>query len=294
MVLTIRKVEILLAQVYKKLMKALKKEDRNEVITNKYLMRLREVQNHDEVLKKIQLDNVLKTAERILDENYSQMVYTEQHPIFSYIKVFTDAIQNQLAVEIIKNGRDNVEIQKGHYFNTVDALNHSINSILFKNLYSLSNRYKASDLKISNGKDPILTSIWESDRIVDNMSNIGKGMMEKASFENGVKKENTFKFDSMNHLSRYIYPWGITQVNNGNHSIFSGMNKGEGYICPNEVYDVSYLYNIYYFDGTYLINKHTEDRNEILFEIGSIFEIGRLLLLNYPQVFSKTVKDLVN
>lgn len=56
------------------------------------------------------------------------------------------------------------------------------------------------------------------------------------------------------------------------------MNKGEGYICPNEVYDVSYLYNIYYFDGTYLINKHTEDRNEILFEIGSIFEIGRLLL----------------
>lgn len=55
MVLTIRKVEILLAQVYKKLMKALKKEDRNEVITNKYLMRLREVQNHDEVLKKFNL-----------------------------------------------------------------------------------------------------------------------------------------------------------------------------------------------------------------------------------------------
>lgn len=109
------------------------------------------------------------------------MVYTEQHPIFSYIKVFTDAIQTQLAVEIIKNGRDNVEIKEGHYFNTVDALNHSINSILFKNLYSLSNRYKASDLKIINGKDPILTSIWQSDRIVDNMSNIGKGMMEKAS-----------------------------------------------------------------------------------------------------------------
>lgn len=270
------------------------KEDRNEAVTNKYLMRLRAIQERDEKLKERQLDRVLGTAMRILEENHSQMVYTEQHPIFSYIKVFTDAIQNQLAVEIIKNGRDNVEIKEGHYFNTVDALNHSINSILFENLYSLSNRYKTRDLKIINGKDPILTSIWESDCIVDNMSNIGKGMMEKSSFENGAKRENTFKFDSGNHASRYIYPWGITQVYNGNHSIFSGMNKGEGYIYPNEVCDVSYLYSIYYFDGTYLFNRHTEERNEVFFEIGAIFEIGRILLLDYPHVFSETVRELVD
>ncbi|QDW97626.1 hypothetical protein DWB88_13855 (plasmid) [Staphylococcus warneri] len=53
---------------YKKLIKALMKEDRNEAVTNKYLMRLRAIQERDEKLKEKQLERVLGTAIRILDE----------------------------------------------------------------------------------------------------------------------------------------------------------------------------------------------------------------------------------
>jgi len=117
--------------------------------------------------------------------------------------------------------------------------------------------------------------------------------MNKHFYNNGVKKENVFKFDKINHMAQYFYPLGITYVYNGNHSIFSGMNKGEGNIKVNTLFDVSYLYKYFYFDGTYLNNRKTQEKHKIYFEIGVLFEIGRLLL-EHPEVFEDEIQKKIN
>ena len=283
-----------MANPYKKVIKNIKHEEKQRTgtsETNEILQQVRLSQESDDVIKKQQLNNVINSAERLLEGNYSQMSYTAQHPIFSYIKVFTDAIQNQQAVEILKNGRDNIQLDDDIYFNTVDALYHPLDKILFSDLWEYAKRYEVDDLVISNGRDPILTSIWTSDRIVDNITNIGKGMVNKHFYDQWIYKDNAFEYYPTNHMTSYIYPLGITQVKNGNHSIFAGMNKGEGEIKAEEIYDVSHLYDIYHFDGTYLVNDQTGEKNPIIFEIGAIFEIGRLLL-NYPNIFPINLNQL--
>lgn len=279
---------------YKKVIKKMKSDaskSGSSSETNEMLQHIRLAQESDLEIRKNQLYNVLNSAERLLEGYYSQMTYTAQHPIFSYIKIFTDAIQNQQAVEVLKNGRDNLQLDDNIYFNTVEALYHPINNILFRDIWEHAKRYELKDLVVSNGRDPILASIWTSDRIVDNITNIGKGMSNKHYYEQGMYKDNSFEYIPTNHMTSYIYPLGITQVKNGHHSIFAGMNKGEGEFIAEEIYDVSYLYDIYHFDGTYLVNEETGDKEAIIFEIGAIFEIGRLLLL-YPDVFPFDLNSL--
>uniref|UniRef100_UPI00352262FD DUF6710 family protein n=1 Tax=Staphylococcus haemolyticus TaxID=1283 RepID=UPI00352262FD len=82
-------------------------------------------------------------------------------------------------------------------------------------------------------------------------------------------------------------------IYNGNHSISAGLNKSEGYIVIDAVIDISYLYDIYEFDGKYLINKQTNEKEEIYFEFGAIFEIGRLIL-DKKAVFSEAVQNIIN
>lgn len=71
-------------------------------------------------------------------------------------------------------------------------------------------------------------------------------------------------------------------VYNGNHSILSGILKGEGVIQANQTYDLEPTYDYMYFDGVYFRNK---DNDEVIykvrrFEIGILYEIGRLLAEN--------------
>lgn len=259
---------------------------------NAGLMKLEKRLSKDKKQANASLNNIIKTANGILKDN-STMVYTKQHPIFSYIKIFTDYIQNQQAMIILKNGRDNIPFRKNKYFNIVSSYYHSIDYILFENLLEESKYYKVDDLYISNARNPILTKIWKASSIVDTIKNIGNGMMNKHFYNNGVEKENVFKFDKINHMAQYFYPLGITYVYNGNHSIFSGMNKGEGNIKVNTLFDVSYLYKYFYFDGTYLNNRKTQEKHKIYFEIGVLFEIGRLLL-EHPEVFEDEIQKKIN
>lgn len=237
------------------------------------------------------ISNVIDIAKDILTENTSH-VYTQQHPIFNYLKIFTDDIQNQLAIDLLKNGGDYISNQKIERYDIVDAYYHSIDKILFKDLYEKSKSYDIEDLNVLNGKSPMITKIWNTKRIANNIKGIGRGFMEKIYYNNGIEKENAFNYSSINHMAKYFYPLGVTMVYNGNHSIFSGMNKSEGEIKVKELYDVSYLYDIFYFDGKYLINKETREKHQIYFEIGAIFEIGRLLI-DRPEVFDSNIQTIL-
>jgi hypothetical protein len=74
-------------------------------------------------------------------------------------------------------------------------------------------------------------------------------------------------------------PFGIAWVGGGNHSIMTGIVRGEGQITTDLVYDLSELFSLVRFDGTSFIRL--SDGEEIAFvkdfEFGAIFEIGRLI-----------------
>ena len=83
-------------------------------------------------------------------------------------------------------------------------------------------------------------------------------------------------------MATYIYPIGLTIVYNGNHSSLSGILKGEGTIQANQTYDLVPTYDYMYFDGIYFRNKINDEKLYKVerFEIGALYEIGRLLAEN--------------
>lgn len=254
---------------------------------NKGLMYFFKKNGTKDDIKKEQLNNILNGAKDLLKENKS-VKYRSLHPVFSYIKIFTDLIQNKSASNILKYGRDNI-LYKNEYFNIVDAYLEPLLTLQNKVLYDKdsyeNNVYMPKELLISNARSPIITTIWNSERIIDNIKSIGDGII----IDTYITRENSFIEDSTNHRAIYLYPMGVTYVYNGNHSIFSGMNKGEGHFHVEKIIDMSELYSKYHFDGKYLINKETNEREEIFFEIGVLIEIGRLLI-NHPEVFPVEVR----
>lgn len=126
-------------------------------------------------------------------------------------------------------------------------------------------------ITISLSKDPVLPAVWKSERLCDCLLNIGTSSVR-------------WKEDKINHFVSVWLPMGITLVNNGNHSIATGILKQEGELVlgsgtNHEIYDISELYNFMYFDGIYYCavqngRRICRARN---FDFGCIFEIGRLL-----------------
>ncbi|WP_215392832.1 DUF6710 family protein [Staphylococcus aureus] len=259
---------------------------------NKNLMRLEAKENRKSKRATTQLHNVLESAELILKEN-PHVTYERQHPIFSYIKIFTDLIQSKLVTNVIMNGRDNVYSKSYQFFNTVEAYMHPLDKIYLKEVVTRANIYTKIGLNVSIQRDPIVTHLWNADRLADALRNIGSGVIINSFFKGGIQRENKFEYDKLNHKGKYMYPLGVINVYNGNHSISAGLNKSEGNIIIDDLVDVSYLYDIYEFNGRYLINKETKEKEKIYFEFGALFEIGRLLL-EHKEVFPEAVLDVIN
>lgn len=246
---------------------------------NEGLMKV-EQERDNEVTNKGKLNEVLKGAERILESEHP-------HTIFSYIKIFTDTMQNQRAVKILSQSRDNVE-RKKDYFDTTEAYFNPINHFIMRG-DKVEIKKLDNPISVSNATAPVLTELWEARRIIDSINNIGKDV-EIPKTLRGIKNKTTneFEYHSTNHMASYIYPLGITLVWNGNHSIYAGMVKGEGTFKATQVSDVSRQYDAMYFDGTYLVDELEGDKAKVYFEIGALFEIGRLLL-DYPELFPRNL-----
>lgn len=116
--------------------------------------------------------------------------------------------------------------------------------------------------------DIILPWPWNMGRVVSNLSCIGPG-----------RPWGAWEQDTLNHQVEYWLPFGIGWVHGGNHSIMTGIVRGEGEITTDRVYDLSKLFPHVRFDGHAfvrvsdgsVIHETTE------FEFAAIFEVGRLM-----------------
>lgn len=141
-------------------------------------------------------------------------------------------------------------------------------------LYGIEQRFYTTvatyEKRCASAVYAVLVCAWSEERFINALLKIGKNV------------GNKFEYKKINHMATYIYPLGLAIVYNGNHSILSGILKGEGVIQANQTYDLEPTYDYMYFDGVYFRNK---DNDEVIykvrrFEIGILYEIGRLLAEN--------------
>lgn len=211
----------------------------------------------EKALEKKQREDAKNVKKRIDAENKRQQEEARATRVASIVN-------GQPMVRELYEGEDVTDIQSiyndvGRYLNS---------SVTFNN--SKSFKLGKSEIDINLSKDAVLVCAWSEERFINALLKIGKNV------------GNKFEYKKINHMATYIYPLGLAIVYNGNHSILSGILKGEGVIQANQTYDLEPTYDYMYFDGVYFRNK---DNDEVIykvrrFEIGILYEIGRLLAEN--------------
>lgn len=141
-------------------------------------------------------------------------------------------------------------------------------------LYKIKNELHEEKV-LTLASDLVLPWPWEMNRIVSNLSHIG---LNRAC--------GAWRQDS-NHIVEYWKTFGIAWVHGGNHSIMTGIIRGEGQLAARKVYDLSGLFNLVKFNGNEFVRI---DNNEVIstvehFEFGCIFEIGRMIHKHNLNVF---------
>lgn len=123
---------------------------------------------------------------------------------------------------------------------------------------------------IALGKFPIVTTMWDENRQIKALAQIGD--------------DNKWREDPINHFYELFLPIGLIVVYNGNHSTNSGIIKSTGLLeikphkSNSSVYDISHLYNRIYFNGDSYIETSTNRKiYHTKFEYGCMFEIGRII-----------------
>lgn len=125
---------------------------------------------------------------------------------------------------------------------------------------------ESSNYLLSLSHDIVLPWPWSLDCYIDSLSTIGR------------HHENPWKQDPINHYVELWLPWNIGFVRGGNHSITAGILAGEGEIKPQNVYDLSYLFETVKTDGKswFVEGKKVEDVQSG--RTAAVFEIGRILI----------------
>lgn len=250
-----------------------------------------------------ELKLLLRHVEDILKDE-TDLEYPKNHPVFSIIRTLTMNIQTQNDLNILKQNNDNIiydatpnSSKSFHYtssfFYFLEEITRKRNMINQKQFIVNMER----PLLIRLETVPVISVVWRSDRLINALKIIGKDVKEKNNFlleisEPYVYKTYDFEEDTLNHFATYLFPLGMVWVHNGNHSINAGILKSEGEINVKEVYDMRFMYDHYSFDGTYLTDSKYDEKIEIQFEFGALFEIGRILL-DYPELFPKEIKEEV-
>lgn len=120
---------------------------------------------------------------------------------------------------------------------------------------------------------PILLNPWNKDRVYDNLVYF-------------IKRDIKFDWRKSNGniMNIYLLPIDIIVCGGGNHSQLAAKNKGEGDTTITEVRDYSKLYKKVHFNGENYLDKDNkiidleENKDDIFFYSGVIFELGRFLL----------------
>lgn len=175
------------------------------------------------------------------------------HPIYRYINAIGSSVLSSLLIKLFT----------GEEVDDVNTLHDDL--YFFNNCIPLDKK-----VGISLKDNLVIPVAWDKDRFKNTLINIGSDC--------GVP----FEFQCTNHMSTLFLPVGVTILYNGNHSVLCGILKREGIIYPNQVVNLTSEYENIRFDGMYYrdikSNKIIQKVNK--FELGAIFEIGRLLVKN--------------
>ncbi|WP_017380477.1 DUF6710 family protein [Paenisporosarcina sp. TG-14] len=201
-----------------------------------------------------------KSKERLIEEN--------EHPLIDVVRLIGRQLQSKYLTTLLYQ-RDEALIP-----------NLSSKEVLFDPSASISKDGTnfvdvMSELKtekvISLNRDLVLPCSWKKSRLVTCIAQIGEG-----------RKSGEWRQDHNNHYVNLWLPMGVAWVGGGNHSISTGIIQGKGHIIPENVYDISNVYEYEYCDGVNYYRK--EDGSKISpvmnAEFAAIFEIGRMMTEN--------------
>ena len=207
------------------------------------------------------LSSILKTTHILIEKSNSNDV--RKTPVYSLICALT----NYHLYDIVRELYEDEEVTTVHELYK-DIGRYITHNQLLDNTKSFE--VGESNIYVDLKRDAVLLCAWNKERFLRALYNIGNIV------------GNKFQYDKLNHFSIYIYPIGLTIIYNGNHSALSGILKGEGSIYPNETYDLTPTYDYMYFDGVYFKKQsdHSILHKVSRFELGALYEIGRLLAEN--------------
>lgn len=213
----------------------------------------------DKKKKRKNLDSVLFIAQSIIDKSEVSDDFIQ--PIYSYIKAIGSTVQQRLLMHLI-TGQEVTQVEE-----LFIDLGRDIKGENNEYIYAPSSIEDNEKISISLKDNLVIPVAWNMSRFVDNITGIG------------TECGNSFTFQKLNHRSILYLPIGVTIVYNGNHSILTGIIKSEGIIHPTEIIDLAPLFEKVKFDGTYYrdIKSNKIVQTVRNFELGAIFEIGRLL-----------------
>ncbi len=209
------------------------------------------------------LENILDIAQLIIDKSEMSSDST-LHPIYRYINAIGSSVLQKLIMQLFT----------GQEVDSVDELFYDLcryfkseNKIYYSDCATIEDNEK---IEISLKDNLVIPVAWNMSRFETTITAIG------------IDCGNPFEFQRLNHMSMLFLPIGVTIVHNGNHSILSGILKREGVIHPTEIVNLASLYEKIRFDGTYYKDIESDQIIQVVknFELGAIYEIGRLLIKN--------------
>lgn len=201
-------------------------------------------------------DLIVEYNHHCRDQNQIKL---KEHPLIAYITLLgrrtqADALLNNFegkereinAISYYEFMRHRVKIGKYKYCNPFSFL-----------------KKKQNGVTITLAKNLILPCPWNEQRLVSCLSHIYQ-----------------WEENELNHRVEVWQPVGIAWVSGGNHSIATGVLKGDGYIKNPYVVDMTNMYKYISTDGVAYYNlfdgsKICSVRNV---EFAVIFEIGRLMV----------------
>lgn len=195
-------------------------------------------------------------------EGFEKIVETKNIDNIKYvIKFMANTIQGRLNTMVYYNNR------------SYDVINLIKKCLILDKMNSDNKMCKYTcDIKST----PIISCIWNNERVIGNIIDIG--ICNDNPFI-GIKNTNVSGF--------LIEPIGLIVITNGNHSINSAIIHNEGQVQVDKCYNISDLFDKYRFDGIDFLDIKTnkrinlryllKDSKPLFYELGLIFEMGRIL-----------------
>ncbi|BBM53323.1 hypothetical protein JMUB3935_2310 [Leptotrichia trevisanii] len=204
--------------------------------------------------------------------------------IKNILKFMANSVQGELFSKYYYNDRN----YPSNYKDFPECVRSSITLGQYKNEIKVK-----EDITILLQEIPIISNVWDGDRIFSCLEEIGE--------ING----NKFRDDNNNTDVVLVKPLGLILTYNGNHSINSVIiNKDNAKIRINRIIDISETLNEYKFDGENYINITTSQKindsflknnsKPFVYSLGLMFEMARILKKHNIDLTEKYLQKKIN